>query len=103
MSQKWVLLPLLQFDLVIFHVFFVFAKALRVLKSLQIHGVILGGWAKLHELAEQLLDGIFARNCSFFVDEVVVTVDPMLSAVVFFFYGHQQNVKKGPMCLLRIL
>ena len=57
-------------------VFFVFAKALRVLKSLQIHGVILGGWAKLHELAEQLLDGIFARNCSFFVDKVVVTVDP---------------------------
>lgn len=33
------------------------ALALRVLKSLQIHGVILGGWAKLHELAEQLVDG----------------------------------------------
>lgn len=37
-------------------------KALRVLKSLQIHGVILGGWAKLHELAEELVDGITASS-----------------------------------------
>lgn len=33
------------------------ALALRVLKSSQIHGVILGGWAKLDELAEQLANG----------------------------------------------
>jgi hypothetical protein len=32
------------------------------LKSLQIHGVILGGWAKLDELAEQLANGILADN-----------------------------------------
>lgn len=45
------------------HVFLlVGAKALRVLKSLQIHGVILGGWAKLHELAEQLVNGIMAGS-----------------------------------------
>jgi len=37
-------------------------KALRVLKSLQIHGVILGGWAKLHEPAEELVDGITASS-----------------------------------------
>lgn len=37
-------------------------QALRVLKSLQIHGVILGGWAKLHELAEQLASGNLAEQ-----------------------------------------
>lgn len=71
-------------------------KALRVLKSLQIHGVILGGWAKLHELAEELVDGITASS---WVDVFLFVSQTKRRA---FFYGQEGNVKKT-MCFLWML